>query len=153
MFRTIARLLFGGGEEAAEEVKPGVEAVDGWLVVNHQEAGGCDNQDAQLAAAQQLSSTSQGGDTPASTEKNSPSHLEPTAPPSSSTTSRAVANYVSQPKAVAELTQVTCAQKAKACSDRRHASRNAIQRQNHVHQVAQRNSFHLQQPGHRSLSH
>ncbi|MEQ2304405.1 hypothetical protein AMECASPLE_026699 [Ameca splendens] len=152
MFRTIARLLFGGQEETPEDVKPGEVAEEGWLVVNHQEAGGCENQDALLAAAQQHNSTYQ-GDTPANTGKNSPSNLEPTVPPSSTITSQAVASYVSQPKAVTELTQVTCAQKAKAWTDRRNVSRNAFQRQNQVNQVVQHNSFHLQQPGHRSLSH
>ncbi|KAM4741695.1 tumor protein p53-inducible nuclear protein 2 [Anableps anableps] len=152
MFRKIVRLLFGGEEETPEEIKPGEVAEDGWLVVNHQEAGGCENQHALLAAAQQSNSISQ-GDTPANTEKNSQSHVESSIPPSSSMTSWAVARYVSQPKAVAELTQVTCAQKAKAWTDRRHVSRNAMQRQNHVHHIAQHNSFHLQQPGHRSFSH
>ncbi|XP_054883147.1 tumor protein p53-inducible nuclear protein 2 [Poeciliopsis prolifica] len=147
MLRKIVRLLFGGEVERPEEVKPGDAAEDGWLVVNHQEAGGCEKQDALVAAAQQAQAASQ-GETPANAEKSSPSLVKPTVPPS-----RTVASYVSQPKAVAELSQVTCAQKAKARTDRRHASRNAMQRQNHVHQALQHNSFHLHQPGHRSLSH
>lgn len=142
MFRRIARLLFGGEEETPDEAKPGEPAEDGWLVVNHQEAGGCESQDAEPP----LDSASQ-GDTAANAENNSPSLVEASAPPSIS-----AASYVSQPKALAEQTRVIRAQRAKAWTDRHGASRNAIQRQNQVRQANQHNSFHLQQPSHRSLS-
>ena len=75
------------------------------------------------------------------------------APSSSAATTRAMTVSFSQPDALAELTQLTCIQKAKALADRHHVSRNAIQRQNRVCQGVQRHSFHLQQPGHRSLGH
>ncbi len=82
---------------------------------------------------------------------------EPTAQSSSSggssSASRAIAGSVSQPKALVEVMQLTCVQKAKAWTDRHHMTRNAIQRQNRVRQGVQHHSFHLQQPGHRHLSH
>lgn len=73
----------------------------------------------------------------------------------SSSSSSTQSNVIpfSQPKALAEMTQLACIQKAKAWADRQHVSRNAIQRQNRVRQGVQHHSFHLQQPGHRSLSH
>uniref|UniRef100_A0A8D0ABE3 Uncharacterized protein n=1 Tax=Sander lucioperca TaxID=283035 RepID=A0A8D0ABE3_SANLU len=72
---------------------------------------------------------------------------------SSSTTGRAITGSVSQPKALEEVTQLTCIQKAKAWADPHRMSRNAIQRQNRVRQGVQHHSFHLQQPGHRNISH
>lgn len=38
MLRTIAHLLFGGGEEVPEEVKSAEVVEEGWLVVPHQGA-------------------------------------------------------------------------------------------------------------------
>lgn len=80
--------------------------------------------------------------------------LEPTVQTSSTTSSsRAITGLISQPQTLAEVTQLTSVQKAKSCADRHHMSRNAIQRQNRVHHGVQHHSFHLQQPGHRNLSH
>ena len=36
MFKTIARFLFGGEEQTPEDVKPGEELEEDWLVVSHQ---------------------------------------------------------------------------------------------------------------------
>lgn len=68
--------------------------------------------------------------------------------------SQAIAGFV-QPKAPSEVTQLTCIQKAKCLANRHHMTRNAIQRQNRVEwrQGVLHQSFHLQQPGHRNLSH
>ncbi|XP_045884682.1 tumor protein p53-inducible nuclear protein 2 [Micropterus dolomieu] len=154
MFKTISRLIFGGEDETPEDVKS-VEAVEeGWLVVGHQEAGSAENQGAELIDTQP-SNSSLHGDTVANMETDI-SVLEPepaVQSSSTSTTSRAITGSFSQPKASAEVTQLTCIQKAKAWTDRHHTSRNAIERQNRVRQGVQHHSFHLQQPGHRNLSH
>lgn len=144
MFKTITRLLFGGEEETPEDVKPGEVVEEGWLVVNHQE----ENQDAEVPDIQQ-SNSALSVDTVIKLETDtSATDPEPTVQTSSN--SRAITGLVFQPKTLAELTSV---QKAKSCADRHHMSRNNIQRQNRVHQGLQHHSFHLQQPGHRNLSH
>lgn len=79
--------------------------------------------------------------------------LDPEPTVQSSSTSPAITGSVSLHKALLEVTQLTCMQKAKAWTDPHHMSRNAIQRQNRVRQAVQHHSFHLQQPGHRNLSH
>ncbi|KAM4588056.1 tumor protein p53-inducible nuclear protein 2 [Odontesthes bonariensis] len=152
MFRAITHLLFGGKEEAPEDAKPGQVVEEGWLVVTHQAAASAENQDAQLADTQQSISPLH-GDATANMESDSVEDAEPAAPSSSTATTRALTGSFSQPEALTELTQLTCTQKAKALADRHHVSRNAIQRQNRVCQGVQRHSFHLQQPGHRSLGH
>lgn len=63
---------------------------------------------------------------------------------------RAVSALLLQPKALMELTRLTCLQKARA--DRQRVSRNTIQRQNRARQRFRPASFHLQQPVLRSLS-
>ncbi|XP_071350811.1 tumor protein p53-inducible nuclear protein 2 [Trachinotus anak] len=152
MFKTITRLLFGGKEETTEEVKSGEVVEEGWLVVSHQETSSAENQDAELTDAQPLNSAPH-GDTVANMETDA-SLLDPELTvESSSTTSGATFASFSQPKALSEVTQLTCNQKAKAWADRHHMSRNAIQRQNRARQGVQHHSFHLQQPGHRNLSH
>ncbi|XP_044206211.1 tumor protein p53-inducible nuclear protein 2 [Thunnus albacares] len=147
MFRTITRLLFGGEEKTPEDVKSGEVVEEGWLVVNHQE-----NQDADVPDIQQ-SNSAINADTDTTLETvTSATDPEPTVQTSNTTSnSRAIIGLVSQPKTLAEVTQLT--QKAKSCADRHHMSRNAIQRQNRVRQGVQHQSFHLQQPGHRTLSH
>lgn len=150
MFRTITRLLFGGEEKTPEDVKSGEVVEEGWLVVNHQE-----NQDADVPDIQQSNSAINADtDTTLYTLETvtSATDPEPTVQTSNTTSnSRAIIGLVSQPKTLAEVTQLT--QKAKSCADRHHMSRNAIQRQNRVRQGVQHQSFHLQQPGHRTLSH
>jgi len=148
MFRTITRLLFGGEEETPEDVKSGEVVEEGWLVVNHQ----AENQDAEVPDIHQ-SNSAINVDTATTLETDtSATDPEPTIQTSSTTSnSRAITGLISQPKTLAEVTQLT--QKAKSCADRHHMSRNAIQRQNRVHQGVQHQSFHLQQPGHRNLSH
>ncbi|XP_040926885.1 tumor protein p53-inducible nuclear protein 2 [Betta splendens] len=141
MFRTLSRLLFGGEEETPEAVDV-VE--EGWLVVSHQEAGTTENQD--LPPDSQQADSAPHGDTVANIE-TSVSDPEATVQ-----TSPASASF-SQPKALTEAMQSACIQKAKALADRHHVSRNAIQRLNRVRQGVQHPSFHLQQPGHRNLSH
>lgn len=63
------------------------------------------------------------------------------------TSTQSVFSSLSKPKAIAKMTQ------AKVLAERHHVSRNAIQRQNRVRQGVQHHSYHLQQPGCRSLSH
>ncbi|XP_054473608.1 tumor protein p53-inducible nuclear protein 2 [Anoplopoma fimbria] len=150
MFKTITRLLFGGEEEATEDVKSGEVLEEGWLVVSRQEADSAENQGAELTDTPSSNSDLQ-GDTVANVE-NDISVLDPE-PTVESSSSRAITGSVSQPKAVLEVTQLTCSQKAKARADPHHMSRNAIQRQNRVRQGLQHHSFHLQQPGQRNLSH
>lgn len=151
MFKTITRLFFGGEEETPEDIKSGEAVEDEWLVVSHQEAGSAENQAAELNDTQPSNSALH-VDTAANMEADI-SELDPEpADQSSSATSRTITSFVSRPKALVEVTQLTCIQKAKTWADRHHITRNAIQRQNRVRQV-QHHSFHLQQPGHRSLSH
>ncbi|KAK9529470.1 hypothetical protein VZT92_013559 [Zoarces viviparus] len=154
MFKTIARLLFGGEEETPKDVKSGEAVEEGWLVVSRQEAGSAENQGAELTDTHSSSSALQ-GETVANVESDI-SVLDPertVQSSSSSSSSQAITGSVSQPKAVLEVTQLTCIQKAKTWTDPHHMSRNAIQRQNRVRQGVQHHSFHLQQPGHRNLSH
>ncbi|CAK6958370.1 tumor protein p53-inducible nuclear protein 2 [Scomber scombrus] len=149
MFRMITRLLFGGEVETPEDVKSGEVVEEGWLVVNHQE-----NQDAEGPNIQPSNSALY-VDTDTKLEADtSATDPEPTFQTNSATSnSPAIAGLVSQPKTLSEVTQLTSAQKAKSCAGRHHMSRNAIQRQNRVCQGVQHPSFHLQQPGHRNLSH
>lgn len=150
MFKTISRLIFGGAEETADDVKCGDAGEEGWHVVTHQEAE-VENQGALLSDAQPPSPIVCGN---TSTEMEA--DCSPDAEPVQSggtATSRAVPAVFSQPKTLAEVTRITCAQKAEAWADRHYVSRNAIQRQNRVRQGVQHHAFQLQQPGHRSLSH
>ncbi|KAM6947286.1 tumor protein p53-inducible nuclear protein 2 isoform 2-T5 [Lycodopsis pacificus] len=150
MFKTIARLLFGGEEETPKDVKSGEAVEEGWLVVSRQ--GSAENQGAELMDTQSSNSALQ-GETVANVESDiSVLNPEPRVQ-SSSSSSQAITGSVSQPKAVLQVTQLTCIQKAKTWTDPHHMSRNAIQRQNRVRQGVQHHSFHLQQPGHRNLSH
>lgn len=149
MFKSITRLLFGGAEEAPEDVKSAEVVEEGWLVVSHQEAGSAENQGAERTDTQSSNPALQ-GDTVVNMESDI-SVLDPE--PTVQSSSRAITGSVPQPQAVLEVTQLTCVQKAKAWADPHHMSRNAIQRQNRVRQGVQHHSFHLQQPGHRNLSH
>lgn len=148
MFKTITRLLFGGEEETPKGVKSGEVVEEEWLVVTHQESGSAENQEAELTDPQPLNSAPH-GDTFANIESDK-SDLESEATVQSS---GAVSVSFSQPKVLAEVTQLTCNQKAKAWAERHQISRNSIQRQNRVRQGVQHQSFHLQQPGHRNLGH
>ncbi|XP_044076113.1 tumor protein p53-inducible nuclear protein 2 [Siniperca chuatsi] len=150
MFKTITRLLIGGEEATPEDVKSGEAVEEGWLVVSHQEVGSAENQGAELTDTQPSNSAIH-VDTVANMESDI-SVLDPE-PTVQSRGGRATTGSVSQPKAVVEVTQLTCTHKAKAWDDRHHMSRNAIERQNRVRQGVQHHSFHLQQPGHRNLSH
>ncbi|XP_063329257.1 tumor protein p53-inducible nuclear protein 2 [Pelmatolapia mariae] len=144
MFRTIARMLFGREEETPEDIKAGDTMEEGWHVVTHQEAGSAENQDAMLTDSQPSSSVPQGTDM----ETDCVADGEPTAQSGSTGTSaQSVFSSFSKPKAIAKMTQ------AKVLAERHHVSRNAIQRQNRVRQGVQHHSYHLQQPGCRSLSH
>ncbi|XP_060926426.1 tumor protein p53-inducible nuclear protein 2 [Limanda limanda] len=148
MFRTITRLFFGGEEETPEEVQSGEVVEEGWLVVNHHETSSAENQDAELTESEPVNSPLHGDTVIKMETDTSVSDTKPTAQSSSS----GVLSF-SQPKVLSEVTQVTSVQKAKAWTERHHMSRNAIQRQNRVHQGVQHHSFNLQQPGHRNLSH
>uniref|UniRef100_G3P729 Uncharacterized protein n=1 Tax=Gasterosteus aculeatus TaxID=69293 RepID=G3P729_GASAC len=152
MLKTITRLLFGGQEEAPEDVKSGEAVEEGWLVVSHPEAGSAENQCAKLTPETQSSNTAAQGATVANVESDI-SVLDPEHTVETSSSSSIITGSVSQPKAVLEVTQLTSMQKAKTWADPHHMSRNAIQRQNRVRQGVQHQSFHLQQPGQRNLSH
>uniref|UniRef100_A0A3Q3N3S9 Uncharacterized protein n=1 Tax=Mastacembelus armatus TaxID=205130 RepID=A0A3Q3N3S9_9TELE len=146
MFKTITRMLFGAEEETLEVIKSGEVVEEGWLVVTHQ--GRSDRHNSFWVLAHQVINT----------YSHFPVFLSSMLDPepavqSSSTTGRAISGYLPQAKAVAEVTQLTYIQKAKAWADRHHMSRKGIQRQNHVRYGVQQHSFHLQQPGHRNLSH
>ncbi|KAG7493390.1 hypothetical protein JOB18_007751 [Solea senegalensis] len=151
MFRTINRLLFGGEEENPKEVKSEDVVDEGWLVVSHQETITAENQDAELSDSRPLD-TAHRTDTVADMETDtSLSDAERTVP--SSSTSGAVTISLSHPKVLAEVIQSACIQKATAWVDRHHVSHSSMKRQNRVRQGVQQRSFHLQQPGLRSLSH
>ncbi|KAK2862520.1 hypothetical protein Q5P01_002053 [Channa striata] len=151
MFKTLTRLLFGAQEETPDAFKSGEEVEGGWLVVSHQEAASSENQDSQTDP--KPSNSAPHGDTVANIETNT-RELDPEPEvPTSSFTSRAISGSSSQPKNLAEATQSTCIQKSKAWTDRHHTSRNAFQRQNRIRQGVHHQSFYLQQPGHRNLSH
>uniref|UniRef100_A0AAQ4R7R5 Uncharacterized protein n=1 Tax=Gasterosteus aculeatus aculeatus TaxID=481459 RepID=A0AAQ4R7R5_GASAC len=136
MLKTITRLLFGGQEEAPEDVKSGEAVEEGWLVVSHPGQSLCPR-DIGLPFLLLFPS----------------SVLDPEHTVETSSSSSIITGSVSQPKAVLEVTQLTSMQKAKTWADPHHMSRNAIQRQNRVRQGVQHQSFHLQQPGQRNLSH
>ncbi|XP_033482075.1 tumor protein p53-inducible nuclear protein 2 [Epinephelus lanceolatus] len=158
MFQTITRLLFGGEEETPEDVKSGEAVEEGWLVVTHQEADSAESQGAELTDTQPSNSVLHGDKVANMVTNISVSDPEPTGESSSSSSSsnsssRAVTGSVFQRKPLAEMTQLTCIQRAKAWADPHRMSRNTIQRQNRVRQGVQHHSFHLQQPGHRNLSH
>lgn len=150
MLKTISRFIFGGAEEATEDVKCVEAGEEGWHVVTHQEAE-VENRDAPLSDARP-SSPAACGNTSADTEADRTSDADAAAR-SSGATSPAGSGVSPQPKALAEVTRLACPPKAKAWADRHHVSRNAIQRQNRVRHGVQSHSFQLQQPGHRSLSH
>ncbi|XP_069007742.1 tumor protein p53-inducible nuclear protein 2 [Embiotoca jacksoni] len=152
MFRTISRLFFGGEEEAPEDVKSGEVVEEGWLVVTHQEAGSAETQDTLLNGTKPSQSTLL-ANAVANMETDCVSGAEPTVQSTGIVPSQATSGSFFQPKALAQMTQLTCIQKEKAWADRHHVSRNALQRQNRFHQGVQQHSFNLQQPGHRSLSH
>lgn len=154
MFRTITRLIFGGEEETPQDAKSGEVVDEEWLVVNYQEAGSAENQGAAEQIDTRSSDSAVHGDTVANEETDtSVVDPEPMDQSSSTTTSRANTGSVSRPKALVEVTPLTCIQKAKTLSDRHYMTRNAIQRQNRVRQGVQHHFFHLQQPGHRNLCH
>lgn len=150
MLRTITRLLFGREEETPEDVKSGEVVEEGWHVVTHQEAGSAENHDPLLTDSQP--SVPRGN---TNMETDCAVDADPTVQSRSTTTTatQSMSSSFSKPKAVAEITQLTCVQKAKVSAERHHVSRNAIQRQNRVRQGVQHHSYHLQQPGYRSLSH
>lgn len=151
MFKTISRLLFGGEEEETpEHVKSGEAVEEGWTVVTHQEADSAESQDTLLSETQPPNSALH-GNTAANMEADCGPDAEPSVQ-SSTTTSQAMSATFFQPKALPDITQLTCIQKARSWADRHYVSRNAIQRQNRIRQGVQ-HSFHLQQPGHRSLGH
>ncbi|KAA8593474.1 hypothetical protein FQN60_009590 [Etheostoma spectabile] len=152
MFKTISRLFFGGEEETCDDVKSGEVVEEGWLVVSHQEPSSAENQGAALTDTQPPTSALHGAPVANMETDMSVLDQEPTVQ-SSCATSRAITGSVSQPKALEEVTQLTCIQKAKAWADPHQMSRNAIQRQNRVRQGVQHHSFHLQQPGQRNISH
>ncbi|KAM9860368.1 uncharacterized protein ACBR49_018430 [Aulostomus maculatus] len=155
MFRTITRLLFGGEEESPDDqLKSGEVLEEGWLVVSHQEADS-----AELKTAEEPTQPSYFALNAETVPKLDPDTraVDPDiAGPSSSRTtnnSQTISALVSQPKALEEVTQVTCIQKAKFWTNRHYTSRNAIERQNRTRQGVVHPTFHLQQPGHRSISH
>ncbi|RVE72850.1 hypothetical protein OJAV_G00041950 [Oryzias javanicus] len=139
MFRTIARLLFGDQEESEDGKSEEVKEED-WLVITHQEAA--EIQDALTPDIQESTSTLL-QDPPPNTEPDRVSDA-------AAGDCRAVSALLLQPKALVELTQLTCLQKAKA--DRPRVSRNTIQRQNRIRQRVRPASFHLQQPVLRGFS-
>ncbi|KAL6111461.1 uncharacterized protein ACO6RY_08437 [Pungitius sinensis] len=154
MFKTITRLLFGGQEEAPEDVKSGEVVEEGWLVVSHPESGSAENQCTKPTDTQSSNSDLHGAMV-ANMESDvsvlDPEHTVESS--SSSNSSQTITGSVCHPKAVLEVTQLTSIQKAKTWADPHHMSRNAIQRQNRARQGVQHQSFHLQQPGQRNLSH
>uniref|UniRef100_A0A1A8NJZ0 Tumor protein p53 inducible nuclear protein 2 n=1 Tax=Nothobranchius pienaari TaxID=704102 RepID=A0A1A8NJZ0_9TELE len=152
MFKTIARLLFGGQEEVPEDIRSGEELDDGWLVVPHQEAASPGSHDG-LVDDTQRSDVPPHRDTRANVESDSLLDAEPTSINSSTTAGPATSGSVLQSRVLTERTRLTCIKKAKAWADRHHVSHSAIHRQNRVRQGVQHYSFHLQQPAHRSLSH
>ncbi|KAM8868011.1 uncharacterized protein ACB058_005897 isoform 1-T2 [Synchiropus picturatus] len=144
MLRAISRLLFGE-EEKAEDVQT-AEAVDeGWLVVSHPEQG-----NEQLIAHPNISELhvqesvklDSGTSEPAVTlQKSSPGNI------------RAMSSIVSQPRYLPEAAQPTCVHKSQSWAEHHLASRHAIHRYNRARLGAPRQTFHLQQPAQRHLSH
>lgn len=146
MFGIINRLLFGGEDKTPENVKSGEVVDDGWLVVNHQEVMSAEDQKVALSE-----NSAAPGDT-MSLQETDTSVADPEPVVQSGNTSTPAGAFCPS-KVLPEVTQFSCIQKAKAWADRHHTSRNGIQRQNRVRQGVQQHSFHLQQPGQRSLGH
>lgn len=156
MFKTIARLIFGGEEEqqATEDVKSRKEEAEDeeWLVVSHDEAvsaenNGLEKTDAQTSASPLHVDAVVNMETEVSAFDPEPQNQ------TGSPSGRAAAASVSQLKALAQAVPLSFVPKGRSWVERHHTARNAIQRQNRVRQGVQHNVFHLQQPGLRNLCH
>lgn len=149
MFGIINRLLFGGEEKTADSVGSGEVLEDGWLVVSHQEAMPEDDQKGALSEHQPDSAV-HGHSVPQPETEPSAADPEPAVGTSSA---RAVSGASPRPRLLSEATRSSCIHQAKAWARRHRTSRNGVRRQNRVRRGVRPQSFHLQQPGHRSLGH
>jgi len=154
MFKIITSLLFGGDEDAHEDLKSGEVVDEGWLLVNPTEAV---NEVSSVAADQDTerddSSLCRAPSNPAVNEESDAISETDI----SSNTIPSIRSTASQAAALAKMTQVTRVQRAQALVDRRPLSRGYIQRQNCVCQRTPRHSFHirstyLHQPERRSCT-
>lgn len=146
MFRIITSLLFGK-EEPAEGICSAEGDEEEWHVVSHQDAVGDEHLEGALIDHHSDSAVEA---SPVSQQEaaTSVTSLE------SQNKSEADHGIVDQPPALGHLSlSSACVQKEKAFAQRHSTSRNAFQRQNRIREGFQQQTFHLQQPGRRSLCH
>ncbi|XP_051962384.1 tumor protein p53-inducible nuclear protein 2 isoform X2 [Xyrauchen texanus] len=173
MFQRISSLFFGSMEDVTPELKgpkPCVTEADeeGWLLVNLPEGATAEASPLEdlliehpsmsvyvspsHLPAMEESATSLAGTVSRMSESAVPAMTR------SSTATRVTRGAAAQAGALAKVTQVSRVQKAKARTERRHLTRNRIQRQNRVLEQVQRrvahthNSF-LHQPCQRNFCH
>ncbi|XP_051517510.1 tumor protein p53-inducible nuclear protein 2-like isoform X3 [Myxocyprinus asiaticus] len=173
MFQRISSLFFGSMEEGTPELKgpkPCVTEADeeGWLLVNLPEGATAEASPLEdlLIEHPSMSVYVSPGHLPAMEESTSSlagsiSRMSESAVPAvtrSSAATRVTRGAAAQAGGLAKVTQVSRVQKAKARTERRHVTRNRMQRQNRVREQVQRRSTHirnsfLHQPCQRNFCH
>lgn len=86
-------------------------------------------------------------------EFSHPSSLADPEPAGQSSTRPAVAGVAAQLSPSIVVEHLTLIQKARTWADRRHVTRNSMQRHNRVGRGVQQSLFRLQQPGRRRIAH
>ncbi|XP_018612274.1 tumor protein p53-inducible nuclear protein 2 isoform X2 [Scleropages formosus] len=171
MFKRLSSLFFGEVENVSTEItgpKPCVTEADeeGWLLVNLPEGATAETSPMEdlLIEHPSMSVYVSLGNQPA-VEESGPSlagsvRATETAPSAvrSAMPSRVIRGAASKAGALAKVTQVTRIQRAKAGADRRHLSRNRLQRQNRTREQVPRHAARirgtfLHQPSQRSFCH
>ncbi|KAM9342151.1 tumor protein p53-inducible nuclear protein 2 isoform 3-T4 [Pholidichthys leucotaenia] len=183
MFQRLSNLLFGEVEEVAAELKgpnPCVTEADeeGWMIVNLTEGAPAEASPMEdlliehpsmsvYAFPNNLSMVSNSnlsvmGEESTASLANTMSirAAEPAAIPATRTAmpTRVTRGAAAQAGALAKVTQVARVQRSKARMERRHLSRNRIQRQNHIREQVPRHAAHarntfLHQPNRRNFCH
>ncbi|CAL1608678.1 unnamed protein product [Knipowitschia caucasica] len=150
MFRLISNLLFGAEDKAVEDIRPMEVEDEEWHVVSHQEAVAEEHHKA--AVIDHETNTAVLGSTCSQLLENSAISSE-TQDQKKKSAAEALPAVLSLSKAVGPGTPCVCVHKAKDWVPRHGLSRRAMQRQNRIRQGVHPQSFHLQQPGQRSLYH
>ncbi|XP_036389337.1 tumor protein p53-inducible nuclear protein 2 isoform X2 [Megalops cyprinoides] len=172
MFQRLSSLFFGEVQDVSTELqgpKPSVTDADeeGWLLVNLPEGATAETSPMEDLLIEHPSMSVYVSPSNLSIVEESAASLaasvsigtDPATPAVQNATHRRVTRgTAAQAGALAKVTQVTRVQRAKARVDRRHLSRNRIQRQNWVRDRAPRHAAHargtfLHQPCQRSYSH
>ncbi|XP_064154665.1 tumor protein p53-inducible nuclear protein 2 isoform X2 [Anguilla rostrata] len=172
MFQRLSSLFFGEVEDASTDLKgpkPCVTEADeeGWLLVNLPEGATAETSPMEDLLIEHPSMSVYVSPSNLSIVEESTASLgvsvsmvtDP-APPAVQTNAprRVTRGMASQAGQLGKVTQMPRVQRAKARADRRHLSRNRLQRQNRVREQAPRHTAHargsfLHQPCQRSCSH